>query len=142
MLAMYLCIEMSHTGIKKKIKTLKIRPNTVLTNIWFASSQTLIQNHTWCTNNTVILLGSIALFLTCMLRNQLSQFENWMNIYCWGSMMRFGSQRNRQKLSDPHLSDLIVDLKTLSLLSVNLTFFSMQENIFKKWQKPMHSYLN
>lgn len=66
MLAMYLCIEMSHTGLKK--------PNTVLTNIWFASSQTLIQNHTWCTNNTVILLGSIALFLTCMLRNQLSQF--------------------------------------------------------------------
>lgn len=56
--------------------------------------------------------------------------------------MRFGSQRNRQKLSDPHLSDLIVDLKTLALLSVNLTFFSMQENIFKKWQKPMHSYLN
>lgn len=45
--------------------------------------------------------------------------------------MRFGSQRNRQKLSDPHLSDLIVDLKTLALLSVNLTFFSMQENIFK-----------
>lgn len=45
--------------------------------------------------------------------------------------MRFGSQRNRQKLSDPNLSDLIVDLKTLALLSVNLTFFSMQENTFK-----------
>lgn len=56
--------------------------------------------------------------------------------------MRFGSQSNRQKLSGSDLSDLIVDLKTLSLLSVNLTFFCMQENIFKKWQKPMHSYLN
>lgn len=37
--------------------------------------------------------------------------------------MRFGSQRNRQKLSDPNLSDLIVDLKTLVFIICKPNFF-------------------
>lgn len=134
MLAMYLCIEMSHTGLKN--------PNTVLTNIWFASSQTLIQNHTWCTNNTVILLGSIALFLTCMLRNQLSQFWKLNEHILLGFNDEIWITKKQAKAVWSQLVRSYCWFKNSVFIICKPNFFSMQENIFKKWQKPMHSYLN
>lgn len=49
--------------------------------------------------------------------------------------MKFGSQRNRQKLSDPHLSDLIVDLKTLVFIICKPNFFLVCKKTFLNGDK-------
>lgn len=115
----------------KKIKALKIRPNTVLTNIWFASSQTLIPHHTWCANNTVFLLGSIALFLACMLCNQLSQFWKLNEHILLGFNDEIWITKKQAKAVWSQLIRSYCWFKNSVFIICKLIFFSMQENIFK-----------